>query len=113
MPDHLSVFPLGMSSEIGSSGRLSGTCAIAMTFPVEAYTETSIGIPEDTVPSMQLITLEPTDTVTQLPVSSLPASDRTFTTLVLTNFVVTSAAFMALWSSTVSFSCSRLTSLEL
>ena len=51
---------------------------------------------------MQLITVEPLDTITQLPVSQSPTSDRTFTSLVLEDLVAASAAFLALQSYTVS-----------
>ena len=84
-----------MSTEKGSGGRSSGTCDIATVSPLESYTSTSIGVPEDTDSSMQFITVEPVDTVNQLLVSPSPASGGGFTALVL-------------WSSTVSFFLCRV-----
>ena len=103
MPEHLPAFSLGMSAEAGGGGRLSGTWNMAPTLPCSVIDWDNIIVPEDTVPSMQSITVEPIDTVTQLPESPSPASDKTFNSLVLEDFEVTSAAFLALQSSTVSF----------
>ena len=82
-----------ITTEISGGGRLSGTCDIANFFSVWSSTGTSINVAKETNPSAQLITMEPADTVTQLPVSH-------FSTLVLADSVV---AFRALWSSAVSF----------
>ena len=50
-----------MSTETGGGGRLSGTCDVATIFPVGSYIGTSIGVPKETDPSVQFITVKSVD----------------------------------------------------
>ena len=103
-PEHLPVFPLRMSTEMGSGGRSSGTCDIATIYPLESHTSTSIRVPKETDLSVVFIIMEPVKIVTWLPVSPSPAPGRDFTALVLADcFIAGSVVFLTLWSSTVSF----------
>ena len=75
---------------MGSGGRFSGTCKMATILLIVSQTGPSISVPEDTVPSTQLVTVEPVEMVTQLPDSPLPVSAKTFS-LVLEDLEMPSA----------------------
>ena len=95
--------PIGMSAEMGSGGRFSGTCDIVTILPVGLHTGTSIGVSKEIDPSAQFITMETVDTVTWLwSAHHWPLAEALLSFLVLADSIVALTAFLALKSSALS-----------